>query len=136
MKTEDLNEQLIDSCKEGNIEKAERLIEKGAEVNFVNSDNKYAMTPLMWASCRGDIELAEILIDKGANVNAFSRDGQTALRMAAYYFKTKMAKLLIKNGADVNSVDEVGQTCLIDACDTFESMSEMSRLLTDAGAEA
>tara|TARA_R100001530_G_scaffold135802_2_gene113990 strand:+ start:3058 stop:3444 length:387 start_codon:yes stop_codon:yes gene_type:complete len=122
----ELNEELIYYCKEGNIEETERLIKKGADVNA--SDAVYDYTALIWASVRGDIELAELLIDNGADVNAVNAGG-TALRFAAYYFNTKIAKLLIKNGADVNAVDEVGHTCLIDACVTFESKSEMCRLL-------
>ena len=137
-----LNEQLIDSCKEGNIEEVESLIKKGAEVNAVDD---YGFTALMHASRHGNTKIAKLLINKGADVNVDDIGGWTALMHASYEGNTKIAKLLIDNGADVNAnvddvnanVDDViiyGDTSLRIAVENQEI--EIIKLLIKAGAEA
>jgi ankyrin repeat protein len=52
---------------------AELLIEKGASVNALTTDNQ---TPLHWAAQRGNSETVELLIEKGASVNALAVDNK------------------------------------------------------------
>jgi ankyrin repeat protein len=66
------------------LETVALLIEKGASVNAVTTDNK---TPLHWASERGNLETVELLIEKGASVNAVTTDNQTPLHWASKFGK-------------------------------------------------
>jgi ankyrin repeat protein len=62
------------------LETVALLIEKGASVNAVTTDNQ---TPLHWASERGDWETVALLIEKGASVNAVTNDNKTPLHWAS-----------------------------------------------------
>jgi ankyrin repeat protein len=61
------------------LETVALLIEKGASVNAVTTDNQ---TPLHWASKYGNLETVALLIEKGASVNAVTTDNQTPLHLA------------------------------------------------------
>jgi ankyrin repeat protein len=63
-----------------NLETVELLIEKGASVNAVTTDNQ---TPLQLAYQRGYLETVALLIEKGASVNAVTTDNQTPLHWAS-----------------------------------------------------
>lgn len=56
---------LMDSCWEGNMEKAKQLISDGANPNYQDGRG---VTPLMLASASGNIDLLKYLIDMGADV--------------------------------------------------------------------
>jgi predicted nucleic-acid-binding protein len=58
------------------------LIEKGASVNAVTTDNE---TPLHLASIRGDMKTIALLIEKGASVNAVTTDNETPLHLASRF---------------------------------------------------
>jgi ankyrin repeat protein len=60
------------------------LIEKGASVNAVTTDNQ---TPLHWASERGNLKTVALLIEKGASVNAVTTDNQTPLHWASKWWE-------------------------------------------------
>jgi ankyrin repeat protein len=64
----------------GNSKTAELLIEKGASVNAVTTNNE---TPLHRAAQRENSKTAELLIEKGASVNALTTDNETPLHWAA-----------------------------------------------------
>jgi ankyrin repeat protein len=85
------------------------LIEKGASVNAVTTDNQ---TPLHWASKWGDLETVALLIEKGASVNAVTTDNQTPLHLAYQRGYLETVELLIEKGASVNAVTTDNQTPL------------------------
>jgi ankyrin len=62
------------------LETVELLIEKGASVNALTTDNA---TPLHLASKFGDLETVALLIEKGASVNALTTDNSTPLHCAS-----------------------------------------------------
>ena len=84
-----------------NLEVAELLLDRGADVN---AKNDLGQTPLYHA----DSEVAELLLDHGADVNAKNDFGQTPL----HYADSEEAELLLDRGADVNAKDDIGQTPL------------------------
>jgi ankyrin repeat protein len=61
------NQDLLDACLKGNLEKAKAAIKAGADVNGRNSGG---MTALMSASSRGKLDIVKILIANKADVNA------------------------------------------------------------------
>ena len=58
-----------------NLELATYLLEKGANVNFVQA--KYLVTPLHAAARRGLSEMCLLLLKHGADINAIEKHGKT-----------------------------------------------------------
>jgi ankyrin repeat protein/uncharacterized UPF0146 family protein len=85
------------------------LIEKGASVNAVTTDNQ---TPLHWASKHWNLETVALLIEKGASVNAVTTDNQTPLHLASERSNLETVALLIEKGASVNAVTNDNKTPL------------------------
>src|SRR5262249_14977931 len=67
------------AAREGDIELAKVLLDKGASVKETAKDGT---TPLLIATVRGHVPLAKLLLDKGADPNA-AGTGYTALHWAA-----------------------------------------------------
>jgi len=107
-------DQLNIAAYHGEMEKVEKLLEKGFDIN-----NKYhdGCTPLHMAL--GRYELMKLLIAKGANVNAKDRKGKTPLHYAA---------LLGSNQAPV--IPAKGQS----KCTSREKIYEIIDLLLENGA--
>lgn len=98
---------LIEACsfRRYDIEYAELLLKKGANVNDVETGkrqkwNSTRFTPLMAASQSGKLEIVELLLKNGANVNYKNEYGQTALSRAVMVKKYDVAIFLLQNGAD------------------------------------
>jgi ankyrin repeat protein len=79
----------------------EYLLEKGANVNFVLSDES---TPLIHAVGKREThEIAQLLIDNGAYINYTSKQGITPLIAALMnYDNLENVRLLIEHGATLN----------------------------------
>ena len=71
---------LFEAVLERNQKNARKLIQAGADVNFVKYNG---WTPLMQAASDGQKEIAQILIDAGARIDMKNNDGLTALMIAA-----------------------------------------------------
>lgn len=96
-----VNSELIEASKEGQLRKAEAMINQGADVNYKNM----GMTPLIHASKSGSYEIAKLLIENGADVNSIDKAGYyyTPLIHSLINNNPEIAELLIDYGADVNS---------------------------------
>jgi len=104
------------ACNKGNLEVVEFLIEKGADIEAVNSGG---FTPLQIASSRGQREVVELLINKGSNINAINQKmDMTALDLTLMReiqtHKLAIAPFLIEKGAefDVNKKSRGGYSPL------------------------
>jgi outer membrane protein assembly factor BamB len=94
---EDLNEQLFEAARKGDVNLAKSLLDRGADVN---AKARYNVTPLMFACDRGNIELVKLLIERGADVNAEDTFYQsTPLGWAIQNVHVEVAKFLIQKGA-------------------------------------
>jgi ankyrin repeat protein len=93
----------------GNVDIAELLINKGASVNALATNNE---TPLHWAADRGNSETVALLIEKGASVNALTTSNETPLHRAALSGNLETVALLIEKGASVNAITTDYQTPL------------------------
>ncbi|APX74189.1 Ribulose-5-phosphate 4-epimerase and related epimerases and aldolases [Achromobacter insolitus] len=88
----------------GQIERAKKLIARGAQVN------RLGWTPLHYAASKGQLEMARLLLAHQAMANAPAPNGETPLMMAALSGRKPMVDLLLKAGADVGTRDTKGQT--------------------------
>lgn len=101
------------------IDTAKVLIERGADVNFV--DNTYKTPAIVYAAMYRDKELTKLLIDKGANVNAKTgsgysvKPGFTALIEAAYHGDVEIGRLLLEHGADPHAETDSGTGAMMNA---------------------
>ncbi len=114
--------KLFETCKEGDIKKAEKLISKGANVNYYSAFHE---TPLLIAVDRNNNELAKLLITKGANstlkADCFfvefqhkrkngtfevrvgkKQEGENALILAIENGNEEIFNLLMEQGIDIN----------------------------------
>ena len=132
--------QVAVCCKDLDISLIERLIEKGADINYNTPSNALAKpfegwTSLHYAISCGADEAARFLIEKGANVNAIADDGTTPLILAAKNDSVFMAKFLLEKGADVNWRDLKKKSALSYAKGLFSKKKKMIQLLESAGGE-
>ena len=93
----DINQELIQAVKVGNIELTKDLLKKGADVNT----NYQGRTPVYYAVEKNNLDIAKLLlVEYKANPNIQIKSGNTPLHQAASSGKVKMAKLLLENRAD------------------------------------
>lgn len=104
----DINEKLLKSTLNGDLNQIKECLAQGANVNFNN--NEHYSPPIIAVAIKGHLEIAKLLIKYGANVNATSDYGDkyysTALIESAskgHLEHLEIAKLLIEHGADVNA---------------------------------
>ncbi|WP_262694288.1 ankyrin repeat domain-containing protein [Kordiimonas aquimaris] len=76
----------------------ELLIQRGADVNYINP-KAIGATPLMIAASRANIDLATLLLDNGAGIDVVDVNNDPAINWAAYYGYTDMVEFLISRGA-------------------------------------
>jgi ankyrin repeat protein len=90
----------------GEIEIAEKLIKKGADVN------KTGWTPLHYAASGGHAGLITLLLENSAYIDAESPNGSTPLMMAAMYGSVASVEILLQEGADAKLKNQQGLTAL------------------------
>jgi ankyrin repeat protein len=73
---------LLDASKIGDLEKMKRAIENEADVN---AKDEYGWTPLHWACYNGKVAIISFLLDKKADVNAEDNYGDTPLLKACFF---------------------------------------------------
>jgi ankyrin repeat protein len=83
---------------------AERLIDKGAEVNHPG------WTALHYAASRNHVAMMRLLLDHSAYIDASAPNGSTPLMMAAVYGSPQAVKLLLEEGADPTVVNDSGHS--------------------------
>jgi FOG: Ankyrin repeat len=115
-----LGRGLILACKNGHLEVAKFLVDKGAKIH---ADNDSA---LQHACSRGHLEVAKFLVDKGANIHA---DNDWALRHACKNGHLEVAKFLVDKGAKIHADND---WALRHACSWGHL--EVAKFLVDKGA--
>lgn len=159
----DLDVQLIEAARVGDIEKAGKLVKAGANVNAhgsgkttalieaaskdyldvaglllkegadVNARNSSGETALMFSVTRDDVRVSEFLISKGADVNAKNSNRDSPLIAAAKAGRHKSVALLLKNGAQVNTKNDYGESALFHSAEA--ECFECAKLLIQSGAD-
>jgi ankyrin repeat protein len=95
-----IDKLLLNACSDGDLEKAKRAIENGADVNAKDEEG---WTPLHKASLCGHEAVVSLLVEKGAHVNAKDNNGMTPLHLTIFDEHEAIVSLLLENGADVNA---------------------------------
>ena len=90
----------------GELELAEKLVKKGADVN------KTGWTPLHYAASNGHAAVIRMLLENFAYIDAESPNGSTPLMMAGMYGSIESVKLLLDEGADPLLKNQQGLTAL------------------------
>jgi ankyrin repeat protein len=112
----DIDEYLINACRELNIENVRLAIEKGANVNAVG---KYDFFPLLACVDNRDrkdskqiIEILNLLLENGANIDFNFDDIETVLINSSWLLRSyEVVEFLLNKGADPNIVSD-GETAL------------------------
>ncbi len=104
---QDLGQRLINSAFNGDIQKVQEFIDKGADVN---AQDKHGATALMESAFYGYKDMAELLLKHGADVNVQDEDGITALMSAILNKHKAIVELLLKYDADVSIKDNDNKT--------------------------
>ena len=115
-----LNFQLAVVSMKGDLKAAESLLDAGADVD---SDVKWGMTPLMFASAEGHMDLMRLFLERGADVNKCDPHNRNALLYSvAYEYKENSpaeaeahrgrVELLIGHNADPLSKDGEGKNAV------------------------
>ena len=97
------------ASREGHIDLAWMLVERGADVSAQTIDGS---TALHLASENGHADLAQMLLERGADVSAQTESGWTALHLASKYGQVDLAQMLLERGADVSAQKKDGWTVL------------------------
>lgn len=120
-----------EAAQSGDLERIQRLIIKGANINGKSARNE---TPLIIAVLAGEGEIASYLLQRGADVAAGTDSGLTPLHAAAYAGHDDIVRLLVARGADINdAANRYGVTPLHLAAE--ENRIEVTRTLLSLGAD-
>ena len=83
--------ELIEAVKAGDYETAEKLIEKGVDIN---QQDQQGWTPLNFAAGKGSLSLVKLLVEKGAEVFRTGRDLRTPYMIALAAGRVEVVKYL------------------------------------------
>ncbi|XP_075363292.1 arf-GAP with coiled-coil, ANK repeat and PH domain-containing protein 2 isoform X1 [Mycteria americana] len=100
--------QLYRAAFEKNLPDMAEALAHGAEVNWVNVEEKKA-TPLIQAVRGGSLVTCEFLLQNGANVNIRDMKGRGPLHHATVLGHTGQVCLFLKRGANQHATDEDGK---------------------------
>lgn len=99
---------LLLACGQGQIECAQILIDRGANIN--DECKVGNLTPLQYASWWGHDDIVQMLLNQGADVNTSNTHQTFPLGFAAQYLHTDIVQLLIRYGANVEQRNTMGWT--------------------------
>ena len=96
------DEALYWAAQAGDLSQCETLLTRGANVNYVNSE-QYYLTPLHTASLNGRTEVCRILLEKSADIECKNKIGSSPLHLASQEGHLDTARLLVTLGARTDS---------------------------------
>ncbi len=126
---EALNKELHSDAHAGELEKVERALARGAQVDAPSSEG---WTALHLAAFMGHAPIVSLLIDSGANVHQRDDRGHSPLHNAAQRGHMDAAQILVDHGALVDFFNNTHNTPLHQAA--FNNQLYMVKFLLDHGA--
>ena len=126
-KDTDGNTALMYAIKGGNIETIKYLIERGAEINYINN---LEISPLHLAVRKNRFDIVSALVDFGALLNIRGKFGETPIFDAVGEGNAKMVEALHLNGALINVKNNKGDTPLLVAVKSPKSQDCALTLLS------
>lgn len=133
MSNRTLNDELLKSCGEGNLQRVKELLDQGADINFKEFTPKlYKIAPIARASCAGHNDVVELLLERGANIDETDNAGDTPLMIAAKYGRLSTALLLMNRGANIHHKNHKGWTPIVTA--SYWGYKELVEALIARGA--
>ncbi|XP_005808214.1 ankyrin repeat and SOCS box protein 13-like [Xiphophorus maculatus] len=122
---------LHEAASQGRALQLKQLIESGASVNTVTTDN---ITPLHEACIQARPNCARLLLEAGAQVDIRTIHGSTPLCNACAAGSLECARLLLEYGASVNpSLTALTASPLHEAC--IQGNAEVVKLMITSGAK-
>lgn len=125
-----LNEKLLDICIKSLHRKIEKLIQQGADVNYVANDgNTPLISSIKLSGNQDSMESAKALLSRSADPNLTGNVygyNATALIKAAGFGNYEMVLLLVKNGANVDTKNHRDETALLHAARSFDSINKLA----------
>jgi len=109
----DLDELLIDASKDGDTNKVEELLDRGANIE---ARSWYGNTPLSCAAINTDYDTVVLLLDRGAYINTSNNDGDTPMILAVSDYNKRIVKILLEYGADIKIHNKDKTNCLENEC--------------------
>lgn len=94
-------------CTKVSIDKVQKLIDMGADVNAHDDENNYGSL-LNMAVDRKDLDLIKCLLDNSADINDSNSCGSTPLYNAVWKGYSDIVKYLVNRGANVNIPNDAG----------------------------
>lgn len=130
-----LDNALIGAAWKGNVPEAQRLIERGANVNARDETSHSAY---LIAAAQGDVDLLRLTLNNGADVDSVDKWNGTGLTRAAELGHVEVVRRLLQTDIELDHTDHNGNTALhlaiLLGCDE-KRHTEVVRLLIDAGAD-
>lgn len=109
----ELQEELMDACRKGDLVSFEKAVEKGANVHLADISSRH---PLLRACLEGETIIVDRLLELGVDVNAQDRMGGFALFDCSREGHSDIVDRLLDRGASTNLQTLNGQTALFMAC--------------------
>ena len=113
-KNTDLEFQLFEACRRGEMTKIQKLVEQQVDINARDMNGRKS-TALHFAAGFGRRDAVECLLSNGARVNTQDDGGLIPLHNACSFGHVEVVTCLLEQGADPNSRDKWGYTPLHEA---------------------
>ena len=109
---EDKDWDLLHAASEGDLQKAERALQEGADIATKGEQegNDAAYTPLHYACEKNHKKVVKYLLERQVDANAVTARGRTPLHCACMAGHLEMVQLLKEHGVDMNQKDKIGGT--------------------------
>ena len=93
-----IDQELLNACYFGNARLVKKLIEKGADVEYV--EDRDGWLPLHYACRWGDVGMMMTLIKAGANIDGRTNSKESSLHKCGRWDRKECAIVLLKLGAN------------------------------------
>jgi ankyrin repeat protein len=105
----ELESELIEAAKLGDLATCRTLLRQGADVRAVVGGNiatQAQWSALHYAADHGHADVCRLLLKHGADLNALTEQTRTALHWAAFRGRVEACRVLVESGANLQAMDK------------------------------